>query len=93
MRIDDTYGRLNDIAVKTAKQTGAATPKADADDSKASTTAGGDAVTVSAQAMQLAEKAAAQADASKVEKLRAAIEGGTFKIDHQAITRRIVDGG
>ena len=93
MRIIDTYGRFDNKSVDTARQA-QAVPKSDADDSKAAAPAsGGDAVTVSAQAVELAHKAAATADASKVEQLRSAIDAGTFKVDYQAIAKRIVDGG
>jgi len=50
-------------------------------------------VTVSAQALELAQKASASADAAKVDKLRGAIQNGTFQIDRQAIAQRLVDGG
>jgi flagellar biosynthesis anti-sigma factor FlgM len=48
---------------------------------------------VSAQAQQLAAKAAADADDAKVQKLTTSIQNGTFKIDPHAIASRIVDGG
>jgi flagellar biosynthesis anti-sigma factor FlgM len=95
MRIIDTYNRFNGPAVGTASQgaRAGAAPKTDADGSKAAASGGGDAVTVSSKALQLAQKSAAHADAAKVEHLRSAIEGGTFQIDRQAIAKRIVDGG
>jgi negative regulator of flagellin synthesis FlgM len=95
MRIIDTYGRFNNPTVDGAKK-GAApagpTPKADAGDTSSAGSAGGEKVTVSAQAQEMARKAAAQADTAKVTQLRSAIENGTFKVDHQAIAKRIVDG-
>ena len=95
MRIIDSYGRFNDRSVNTASQGQAATSatKAGAGDAKGASATPGDAVTVSAQAQELAQKAAANADTAKVERLRTAIENGTLVIDHQAIARRIVDGG
>jgi flagellar biosynthesis anti-sigma factor FlgM len=94
MRIIDTYSRFNGPAVDTAKQGAAATPKTTtADPTSAAPAAAGDAVTVSDKAMELAQKAATQAETAKVQHLRAAIEGGTFQIDRHAIARRIVDGG
>ena len=48
-------------------------------------------VTLSAKARELADKSAA-ADSQKVDSLRAAIQNGTFKIDHAAIANKIVDG-
>jgi flagellar biosynthesis anti-sigma factor FlgM len=95
MRIVDTYGRFNVGGAETAKKGAAAgaAPKADADDAKGAASSGSDAVTVSAQALELAQKASASADAAKVDKLRGAIQNGTFQIDRQAIAKRIVDGG
>jgi flagellar biosynthesis anti-sigma factor FlgM len=95
MRIIDTYGKFNGPAVESARQGARAggAPKTDTDDTTASTSSGADAVTVSAQARELAQKAAESSDSAKVENLRGAIQGGTFKIDHQAIAKRIVDGG
>jgi flagellar biosynthesis anti-sigma factor FlgM len=94
MRITDTYGRFNNPAVETAKQGAAATPvkKTDGDDAS-NAPAIGEKVTLSAQAQQLSQKAAADADSAKITGLRDAIQNGTFTIDHQAIARRIVDGG
>jgi flagellar biosynthesis anti-sigma factor FlgM len=48
-------------------------------------------VTVSAQAQALSREAA-QMDTAKVERLRSAIQAGTFKVDAKAIAKRIVDG-
>lgn len=92
MRIHDTYGRFDSKSVDTTRQA-QAVPKADADDAKAASATQGDAVTVSPQAVEMAKKAAATADSAKVEQLRSAIEAGTFKVDFQAIAKRIVDGG
>lgn len=92
MRIHDTYGRFDNKGVDTTSKA-QVLPKADADDAKETKAAQGDAVTVSPQAVELAKKAADTADAAKVEKLRGAIEAGTFKVDFQAIAKRIVDGG
>lgn len=95
MRIVDTYGRFNVGGTETARK-GAATgttPKAGAGEAKGAATPGSDAVTVSAQAVELAQKASDSADASKVNQLRGAIQNGTFQIDRQAIAKKIVDGG
>lgn len=54
-------------------------------------TASAEKVTLSAKARQLADKSAA-ADSQQVERLRSAIDGGTFKVDRAAIAKRIVDG-
>lgn len=51
----------------------------------------GDRVNVSTEARRLAEQQAT-ASAEKVNKLRDAIENGTFKVDHEAISQRIVNG-
>ncbi len=52
----------------------------------------GETVTLSAAAREMADKAAAQADATKVVSLSAAIQDGSFKIDAHAIAARIVEG-
>jgi flagellar biosynthesis anti-sigma factor FlgM len=95
MRIADSYGRFNVGGTDTARKGAAAgaTPKVGAGDSKGGATSGSDAVTVSAQALELAQKASASADSAKVESLRGAIQNGTLQIDRQAIANRIVDGG
>ncbi|HXN32857.1 MAG TPA: flagellar biosynthesis anti-sigma factor FlgM [Polyangiaceae bacterium] len=95
MRIVDTYGRFNVGGADTARKGAAAgaTPKADANDAKGAASSGSDAVTVSAQAHELAQKASATADAAKIEHLRGAVQNGTLQIDRQAIAKRIVDGG
>lgn len=54
---------------------------------------GGETVTLSAAAKELADKAAAEAEATKVASLSASIQGGTFKVDPHAIAARIVEGG
>jgi flagellar biosynthesis anti-sigma factor FlgM len=95
MRIVDTYGRFNVGGTETARKGAAtsATPKAGAGDAKGAASSGSDAVTVSAQAVELAQKASDSADAAKVNQLRGAIQNGTFQIDRQAIAKKIVDGG
>jgi negative regulator of flagellin synthesis FlgM len=94
MRIEN-YGKFSDQVVPSAQSAkkglgaqGASGGKADAS-APASTT--GENVTVSAQAQALASEAA-KVDTAKVERLRAAIQSGTFKVDNQAIAKRIVDG-
>ena len=95
MRIIDTYGKFNGPAVESARQgaraNGAA--KTSADDATASTSSGTDAVTVSAKALELAHSAAKGADDAKIEQLRSSIQDGTFKVDRQAIAKRLVEGG
>jgi flagellar biosynthesis anti-sigma factor FlgM len=54
---------------------------------------GGETVTLSAAARELADKAAAEAEATKVAGLSAAIKDGSFKVDPHAIAARIVEGG
>jgi len=53
----------------------------------------GETVTFSAAAQELADRAAAEAETSKVGGLTAAINDGSFKADSHAIARRIVEGG
>jgi flagellar biosynthesis anti-sigma factor FlgM len=95
MRIVDTYGRFNVGHAHTAKNGAAAgsTPKTDAGNTKEAASSGSDPVTVSPQALELAQKASAAADTAKVEQLHGAIQNGTLQIDRQAIAKRIVDGG
>ncbi|MGA7122848.1 MAG: flagellar biosynthesis anti-sigma factor FlgM [Polyangiaceae bacterium] len=95
MRIVDTYGRFNVGGTETARKGAAAgaAPNASAEDAKGAAKSGSDAVTVSAQAHELAQKASASADAAKVANLREAIQNGSFKIDREAIAKRLVDGG
>ena len=96
MRIIDSYNRFNNWSVNTTQQGQGpgATQKGGAEGSReGAPDAKGDAVDVSAHAVELAQKAANEADASRVEKLRSAIESGSFVIDRHAIARRIVEGG
>jgi flagellar biosynthesis anti-sigma factor FlgM len=92
MRIIDSYGRFDNKSVDTARGTQSVSTS-DANGSNAAPASSGDAVTVSAQAAELAAKAAATADSAKVSQLRSAIEGGTFQVNYQAIATRIVEGG
>lgn len=48
-------------------------------------------VTMSDEARRLAAKA--QDDASRIEKLRDAVQGGTFKVDSRVVARKIVEAG
>jgi flagellar biosynthesis anti-sigma factor FlgM len=52
----------------------------------------GETVTLSAAAREMADKAAAHADATKVASLSEAIQNGSFKVDAHAIAARIVEG-
>jgi flagellar biosynthesis anti-sigma factor FlgM len=91
MRIGD-YSKLAPAPVDSTRK-GAATTQAKDSTGGASTegAASGEKVTVSAEALRLADQAAAGGD-SKVETLRAAISNGTFKIDKPLIATRIADG-
>jgi flagellar biosynthesis anti-sigma factor FlgM len=99
MRIIDSYNRFNDRSVNTtlqgqAPQASSAAQRGTAESAHEGTSASkGDAVEVSAQAMELARKAAADTDTAKVQRLRSAIDDGSFVIDRHAIASRIVDGG
>lgn len=96
MRIIDSYNRFNDLAGSTALQgqRPASSQKGGANvQQEGAPAAAGDAVNVSAHALELSEKAANEADAAKVERLRSAIQDGSFVVDKQAIAARIVDGG
>ena len=95
MRINETYGRFNGPTVDATRQGNRAgqAPKTDGGDTTSSATSGNDAVTLSSKAKELAQAASEHSDTARVEQLRSAIQGGTFKVDHQAIANRIVDGG
>jgi len=91
MRIIDTYGKWAEQAVGGTAGAGSTprTTRAGASEPPAPPNAGGEKVTVSSDAQKLA----AAAETAKLDKLRAAIQDGSFKVDHHAIAKRIVDGG
>ena len=94
MRINNLQGELNQTAVgTTAKATSPTHASSSEGSSSAAASPAGEKVTLSAQAQELAAKAAANTDDAKVQKLTAAVQNGTFKIDAHAIANRIVDGG
>jgi flagellar biosynthesis anti-sigma factor FlgM len=92
MRIIDSYGKFNGPSVDSARQgqRAAGASKTDTDGAGSPAT-GADAVTVSAQARELAQQAADRTDSARIEHLRSSIQSGTFTIDRQAIANRIVD--
>jgi negative regulator of flagellin synthesis FlgM len=94
MRINDVYGRLNDLSVGSSKRGAPAgqSPATEGAGGK-STPATGEKVTLSSEAQKLAAKSAEDAETAKVGKLRAAIKDGSFKVDPQAIAKRLVEGG
>jgi flagellar biosynthesis anti-sigma factor FlgM len=49
-------------------------------------------VTLSARAQELAQQQSATADTAKVDRLREAVNNGSFKVDLQAVAKGIVDG-
>lgn len=53
----------------------------------------GETVTLSAAAREMADRSAAEAEATKVASLSTAIQNGSFKVDVHAIAARIVEGG
>lgn len=90
MRITNLYPQLDPSSIDSAKKSGTPTPGAAGEGSSStSSTAAGEKVTVSSQAQELAAKA----ESEKVQRLAAALQDGTFKIDPHAIAARIVDGG
>jgi negative regulator of flagellin synthesis FlgM len=93
MRINNGYGEIDKAALQTTKSASPAATPASKDASGSSAGQVGEKVTVSAQAQQLAAKAAADADDAKVQKLAKSLQDGSFKIDAHAIAARIVDGG
>lgn len=92
MRIIQGYGNAQGGAIGGAQQ-GAATRfgKESANGKPSAVSGSPEKVTLSAEARRLADASAAS-DAAKVSSLRAAIQGGTFKVDHAAIAAKIVDG-
>ena len=94
MRIDN-YGKFSDPVVQSAqsakKGAGAKGAGSAGGSAGAPGSTSAEKVTVSAQAQALSHQATT-VDAAKVERLRSAIQSGTFKVDKQAIANRIVDG-
>ena len=93
MRINDIYGSSND---RTVESTGRAAPvqaPRSEGHGESQVAPGGEKVTVSDEAKQLAAKSASDAETEKVGRLRAAIQDGSFKVDTHAIAKRIVEGG
>jgi len=96
MRINDFYGKLNDGSVQSTGQgaaTGQPTQVGGSGGQSVGAKGGGETVTVSKEAQQLADKASSDAETAKVSQLRSAIADGTFRVDPQAIAARIVQGG
>jgi flagellar biosynthesis anti-sigma factor FlgM len=92
MRIIHGYGNTQGGAINGAQQGAATRSGKDSANDKSSAVSGSpEKVTLSPEARRLADASAAS-DASKVSSLRAAIQGGSFKIDHAAIAAKIVDG-
>ena len=92
MRIIHGYGNTQGGAIGGAQQGAATRLGKDGANAKPSAVSGSpEKVTLSAEARRLADGSAAS-DAAKVSGLRAAIQGGTFKIDHAAIAAKIADG-
>lgn len=94
MRINDIYGKLNERAVESTGK-GAAPGQAPKTGNAGTQPAQGpgEKVTLSEEAQKLADQAIAAHDAEKVGRLKASIENGTFKVDPQAIAKRLVEGG
>jgi negative regulator of flagellin synthesis FlgM len=94
MRIEN-YSKFSDQVVQSAQSTKKGAPAQGSAGGNAGASAPvsttGENVTVSAQAQALARESA-KVDTAKVEKLRSAIQGGTFKVNNQAVAQRIVDG-
>lgn len=91
MRIVDAYRNspANLNGTKTAATTAAGAPaKPDEDPA---VTAASVKVTVSPEARRLAQKA--EDDGARVERLRDAVANGSFKVDAQAVAKKIVESG
>ncbi len=96
MRITDIYGKLNERSVESTGQkvpAGQSPKTGGAGGQPAAGSPSGEKVTLSAEAQKLADQSAAAAETEKIGKLRASIENGTFKVDPQAIAKRLVEGG
>jgi flagellar biosynthesis anti-sigma factor FlgM len=92
MRIDN-YSKFSEPMVQSTQSAkkGAAAQGTTGGNPAPAAKASGETVTVSAQAQALSREAS-QIDEAKVEKLRSAIQSGTFKANYQAIAKQIVDG-
>jgi negative regulator of flagellin synthesis FlgM len=88
MRID-SYSKLQETNPVTAVGGGSKANQAPTQPSASP----GETVTLSAAAREMADKAAAHAEAAKVATLSEAIQNGSFKVDAHAIAARIVEGG
>lgn len=88
MRIHDTSSRLAVNATQAAQKVSQAKGST-VDDTQAAS----DNVHVSARGRELAMKADHEVDSARVERLRASIEAGEFKIDARRIADRMIQGG
>jgi flagellar biosynthesis anti-sigma factor FlgM len=94
MRINDTYRQLQGPATSGVKSS--ATDKADKGNGEGAAAVAGSGhesvkVTISTKARQLASTQPADFDAAKVERLKAAVENGSFKVDPHAVAKGIAD--
>lgn len=88
----DAYSRVSHVQVRSDAAAGAAPAKpADSHEARGAASEGPDRVTVSEEAKRLAEQAQAVSQ-ERVERLRASIESGTYKVDAAHIASRIVHG-
>lgn len=88
----DAYNRAAPADVRNDAVSGAGqVRKVGVSESRPETARTGDRVSVSTEARRLAEEQATTS-AKRVERLRGAIENGSFKVDHEAIAQRIVNG-
>jgi flagellar biosynthesis anti-sigma factor FlgM len=95
MRIADAYSKLAPQAAGAGRTTNAAKvgDRSTVASRRGAESQDGVKVTVSAEARELAARAQNGVDHAKVERLRSAVEGGTYKVDAGAIAARMVNGG
>ncbi len=90
MRIPDSYSRIGiNAAQATQKVTQVKGPADDAHPTSAEDVH----VRVSAKGRELSMKADGEVDSARVERLKASIESGEFKVDAQRIADRMLQGG
>lgn len=91
--INGGYGQYGGAGVTNATKGAAAKPSTN-EKAGAGQSAQGSAekVTLSARAQELAQQQSATADTAKVNRLREAVNNGSFKVDLQAVAKGIVDG-
>jgi len=90
MRVNDLYRKLNDAVTTGTGAAKPATPEKPADATSGKPTVGEAVhVSVSDEARELARTK--NAESERIEKLRAAVQGGTYQVDPQKVAAKIVE--